>query len=179
MWHSQEMDQQYPIGRFSWPASLTTEQRQEVLQHIEMLPLAMREAVAGLNEDQLDTPYREGGWTVRQVVHHVADSHMHSYIRCKFAVNEDKPLIKPYDEGFWADYEDGAHAPINVSLAILDGLHARWANWFRSLNDTQWERAFVHPENGPMRLDITAGLYAWHGRHHTAHIIHLREHQGW
>lgn len=173
------MDLRYPIGRFAWPASLSGEEREEALLHLELLPTTMRRAVAGLNESQLETPYREGGWTVRQVVHHVADSHMHSYLRCKFAVNEDQPLIKPYDEAFWAAYEDGANAPIEWSLSILDGLHARWTRWFRSLDDSQLARVFVHPENGPMRVDVTIGLYAWHGRHHAAHITNLREREGW
>lgn len=173
------MDPRYPAGQYEWPASLNHKERQEALLVLESLPSQMRDAVAGLTPAQLETPYRDGGWTVRQVVHHVADSHMHSYIRCKFAMSENSPVIKPYAEKIWAAFEDGANEPLESSLAILTGLHSRFTRWFRSLQDSDWERAFVHPENGPMRLDVTLGLYAWHSRHHLAHITELRRRMQW
>lgn len=173
------MDLRYPVGKYDWPASLDAAAREQSLVTLESLPSRLREALAGLAPDQLDTPYRDGGWTVRQVVHHLADSHMHSYLRCKFAVCEENPAIKAYDEAQWARYEDAAHDPVESSLAILTGLHARWVRWFRSLEEGDWSRQFVHPENGPMRLDMTASLYAWHSRHHLAHITELRRRLQW
>jgi hypothetical protein len=173
------MDLRYPIGKYDWPASLDSAARQQSLATLESFPSRLEEALAGLSPAQLDTPYRDGGWSVRQVVHHLADSHMHSYLRCKFAASEENPIIKAYDEARWARFEDGAHEPAESSLAILTGLHARWVRWFRSLEEGDWPRQFVHPENGPMRLDVTAGLYAWHSRHHLAHITELRRRLQW
>ncbi|WP_028551836.1 YfiT family bacillithiol transferase [Paenibacillus sp. UNC451MF] len=169
----------YPIGRFEWSGDITPEQRQLWIEDIEQLPVQLRNAVRGLTEDQLNEPYRPGGWTVRQVVHHVADSHMNSVIRFKLALTEQQPTIKPYDEGAWAELTDSREASIELSLALLDQLHERWGRLLRSLNSEQWERTFVHPDSGIVRLDVNLGTYAWHGRHHTAHITQLRLRNEW
>ena len=172
-------DPRYPIGKYSRPESISKAQRESFLQDIEELPSNMQRAVAGLSAEQLDTPYRDGGWTLRQVVHHVADSHMHSYIRCKFAKSMENPTIMPYDEQIWAAYDDGANAPVEVSLGLLISLHSRWVRWLRSLNDSDFARTLVHPENGPLTLDHVMALYSWHSRHHTAHITALRTANRW
>lgn len=148
------------------------------LEEIAVTPAKMRAAVAGLSETQLDTPYRPEGWTVRQVVHHVPDSHMHCYIRMKWALTEDQPTIKPYNEADWAKLPDSS-GPIDVSLNLLESLHARWASLMRSFTEAEWKRSFLHPELGPRTLEQTIPLYAWHGRHHEAHITRLRERMGW
>jgi len=135
--------------------------------------------VAGLDAQQLNTPYRDGGWTVRQVVHHVPESHMHAYIRFKLALTEDNPVIKPYDEAAWAKLPDVAHTPIETSLTMLDALHERWARMLRAMDEADWKRTFRHPELGPVKLEGNLALYAWHGKHHTAHITKLRERNGW
>jgi hypothetical protein len=135
--------------------------------------------VKGLSDEQLDTPYRPDGWTVRQVVHHVADSHVNSYCRFKLALTEDNPSIKGYDENLWAQLTDGRGGPVEVSLRLLECLHSRWVALLRSLGEAEWKRTFHHSELGPVRLDQNAGLYAWHGRHHTAHITGLRDRMGW
>jgi hypothetical protein len=145
---------------------------------IAELPMRMRAAVAGLTDAQLETPYRPGGWTVRQVVHHVADSHLHAYIRLKFALTEEQPTIKPYDQDAWAALPD-CRLPIEASLALLDGVHARWAALYRSLAPEQFERVFHHPETGLVTVDGQLQLYAWHSRHHVAHITSLRAREGW
>jgi len=144
---------------------------------IAELPTRLRAAVAGLTDAQLDTPYRPGGWTVRQVVHHVADSHLNAYIRLKFALTEEKPAIKPYDQDAWAGLAD-SRLPVEMSLATLDGVHARWTGLYRSLTDEQFGRTFRHPEIGTVTLDRQLQMYAWHGRHHVAHITALREREG-
>ena len=149
------------------------------LSEIEQAPSNLRAAVRGLSDGQLDTPYREGGWTVRQVVHHLPDSHMNSYIRFKLALTEDDPAIKPYMEDRWADLPDSKQAAIDVSLALLDALHQRWLMVLRNMPESAWRRAFLHPELGPTTLDKALALYAWHGRHHVAHITQLRHRQGW
>jgi hypothetical protein len=143
------------------------------------LPQDLRSAVDGLEDAQLDTPYREGGWTVRQVVHHVADSHMNCYLRIKFALTEAAPTIMPYDENAWAALHDGADAPVEWSLALVEALHARLLMLLQSLSSTAWQRTFVHPENGPLKLETVALLYAWHSKHHVAHITALRAAKGW
>jgi uncharacterized damage-inducible protein DinB len=143
------------------------------------LPQDLRAAVDGLDDEQLDTPYREGGWTVRQVVHHMADSHMNCYLRIKFALTEDAPTIKPYDEKMWAGLHDGADAPVEWSLTLVEALHARLLMLLHSLKAEQWQRVFVHPENGSLGLQTVALLYAWHSRHHVAHITALRAAKGW
>ena len=165
------LDARYPIGKFSRPSSIAKEPREPWLRDLEQFPALLRAAVDGLDEAQLDTPYREGGWTIRQVVHHVADSHMHSYIRCKFALSMENPTIMPYAEEVWAEYADAARAPVELSLRLLECLHARWTMWLRSLGEEDFGRTLVHPENGPMTLGVVVALYAWHGRHHLAHVL--------
>ena len=173
-------DPRYPIGPFQLTDDkLTDEQRQELIAQFAAAPARLRAAVAGLNDAQLDTPYREGGWTVRQLAHHVADSHMNGYIRVKFALTEDVPTIKPYDENTWVKLGDTPATPIETSLNLLEALHERWANLFRSLTLEEFARTFRHPELGTLSLNRQLALYAWHGRHHTAHVTALRERMGW
>jgi len=172
-------DPRYPIGKFSYTAPLTSEQKQQYLADIEQTPTCLRAALRGLSDQQLDTPYREGGWTPRQVAHHVADSHMNSYIRFKLALTEEEPPIKPYAENLWAELPEAKHAPVEVSLALLDSLHQRWMLMLRAFTDAEWKRTFRHLEMGPMSLEKTLALYSWHGRHHVAHITGLRNKMGW
>jgi uncharacterized damage-inducible protein DinB len=172
-------DLRYPIGRFVPDAAPSPDTRAGHITAIAGLPARMRQAVAGLSDQQLNTPYREGGWTVRQVVHHVPDSHLNAYIRFKLAVTEQNPTIKAYDETAWAQLKDSELTPVEVSLALLQSLHARWAVLLRSLRPEDFARTFVHPESGPHNLDWLLGLYAWHGNHHVAHITSLRERMGW
>ncbi|QAY65976.1 YfiT family bacillithiol transferase [Paenibacillus protaetiae] len=173
------MDVRYPIGTFEHKGDISGEQLQEWIRVIAGQPAKLREAVAGLNEEQLDTPYRDGGWTIRQVVHHLADSHMNCYIRFKLALTEDTPVIKTYEEQLWAELEDGRTMPAEVSLVLFEQLHARWEVLLHSLTAEQWGKAFAHPVNGLTRLDYAAGLYAWHGNHHIRHITALRERMNW
>lgn len=172
-------DPRYPIGRFSAPAEYTRELRARSIEELAAHPARLRRAVAGLSESQLDTPYREGGWTVRQVVHHMADANMNGYIRCKLAVTADAPAITPYDEDRWAATADGGSAPVEWSLSLLEPLHARWVVFLRSLSDADGARAFVHAVTGPTTVDKAMALYAWHGNHHIAHITELRQRMGW
>jgi hypothetical protein len=172
-------DLSFPIGKFIAVAPATPAVRAAAIAGIAALPQAMRDAVSGLGDAQLDTPYRPGGWTVRQLVHHVADSHMNGFIRLKLALTEDNPTIKPYDEKTWADLAD-TRMPIAVSLDILDNVHARWDVVNRALTPAQFERTFFHPElNKSLTLDAQVQLYAWHSQHHVAHITGLRQRQGW
>ena len=174
-----ETDLRYPIGKFQRPESTSDDQRRASIQTIEEAPSKIRAAVAGLNDQQLDTPYRPGGWTVRQTVHHVADSHMNAFSRFKLALTEDVPTIKPYLEARWAELAD-AKGPIGPSLDILEGLHNRWIALLRSLTPKDLAREFMHPEHGKtISLDQNLVLYAWHSRHHTAHITALRERNSW
>jgi hypothetical protein len=166
-------DLQYPIGRFSFPESSTPEERQTWIREIARTPQDLRAAVAGLSEQQLDTPYRPGGWTVRQVVHHIPDSHMNAFVRFKLALTEDQPIIKPYDEARWATLADAA-LPIQPSLDLLDALHVRWVRILESMSGRDYQRTFMHPESGAWRLDQYLAQYAWHGRHHVAHIRSLQ-----
>lgn len=172
-------DLRYPVGKFQFPESVSREERNGFVSQIAETPARLRSAVAGLGEAQLDTPYRPGGWTVRQVVHHVPDSHLNSYTRFRLALTEEEPTIKPYAEDRWAELADARTAPIEVSLRLLECLHSRWVGLLRSLSEEQWKRAFRHPDLGPIRLEQNAALYAWHGRHHVAHIANLRERLGW
>lgn len=172
---STNMDLRYPIGRFAPPERITPEQLQEWINELARLPDALRHAVEGLSQQQLDTPYRPGGWTVRQLVHHLPDSHLNCYQRYRLALTEDSPRIKAYNQTAWAELVDAKSAPIEPSLQLLAGLHARWILLLQSLSPAQWQRTFQHPENGQMRLDTTAGLYAWHSRHHLAHIVNFRK----
>ena len=171
-------DPRYPVGKFSYSGPPSAEQKREYLDNIEQTPARMRAAVSGLTDAQLNTPYREGGWTVRQVVHHVPDSHMNSYIRFKLALTEEGPTIKPYLEDRWAELPD-SQQPIEVSLVMLESLHRRWMVILRNLGEADWKRTFSHPELGSMTLEKNLALYSWHGRHHVAHITSLREKMGW
>ncbi|HEX8848873.1 MAG TPA: bacillithiol transferase BstA [Gemmatimonadaceae bacterium] len=173
-------DLRYPVGRFSYTATAPDPARRAgFIDDIAQLPQRLRKAVQGLDDARLDTPYRPGGWTVRQVVHHVPDSHMNAYVRFKLALTEDTPRIKPYDEAKWAELRDGRTGPLAPSLAILDGLHDRWTVLLRSMTPTDFERTLEHPENGVMTLDRMLALYAWHSRHHLAHITELARREGW
>jgi DinB superfamily len=172
-------DLRYPAGKFRFPETITGEERSKFVEQIAEAPLRLRSAVTGLGDSQLDTPYRPGGWTVRQVVHHVPDSHLNSYTRFRLALTEDEPTIKPYFEDRWAELPDARTAPVEVSLRLLECLHSRWVGLLRSLSDEQWKRTFRHPDLGLISLEQNAALYAWHGRHHVAHITNLRERMGW
>jgi uncharacterized damage-inducible protein DinB len=172
-------DLQYPIGKFAVPTDVPALLRSQWIEEIAQTPARLRGAADGLKDDQLGTPYRPGGWTIRQVVHHVPDSHMNAYVRFKLALTEDTPTIKLYAENLWAELEDGRGAALEVSLSLLETLHRRWALLLRSLREEDWSRTFRHPELGVRRLDQTLALYAWHGRHHTAHITTLRQRKGW
>jgi hypothetical protein len=169
----------YPIGKFQWEDNLSDARRKEMIDQITETPVKFRAAVAGFTEQQFDTPYREGGWTVRQLVHHLADSHMNAYIRFKLALTEDEPTIKTYEQERWAETVDSRTAPAEISLSLLDGLHHRWAMLLRAMSAADFARRFTHPEHGKMTLERLLGLYAWHGRHHTAHVTGLRERMGW
>lgn len=173
-------DLRYPIGKFSPPASLSPQERAAAVSIITELPAKLRAAVNGLSDQQLDTPYRNGGWTIRQTVHHVADSHSQASSRVRMAVTEDWPTVAPYQESLWAELPDARTMPVEVSLEILNGVHARWAALLQSLKEEDWTgRGYRHPENGMQSLERVATLYAWHGRHHTAHINGLRQRMGW
>ncbi len=172
-------DPRYPIGKFTFDGTLTTDQKKQYLNDIQQTPAQLRAAVAGLSEQQLNTPYREGGWTVRQLAHHVPDSHMNAYIRFKLALTENEPTIRPYMEDRWAELPESKQEPIEVSLALLDSLHQRWAMVLRNIADADWKRNFRHPEMGLLSLEKTLALYSWHGRHHVAHVTSLREKMGW
>lgn len=177
---SKKLDtQRYPIGPFERPATVSAADRDRYLQHLAALPEAVHTAVDGLSGDQLDTPYRSEGWTVRQVVHHLADSHMNGSIRFRWALTEDDPPIKAYDQVGWAELDDARRMDPAPSLALLDGLHARWVQLGRSLAADDWARTFQHPKSGRMTLGEALALYAWHGRHHTAHVTTLRGRKGW
>jgi hypothetical protein len=163
-------DARYPIGRFEWPKSVAEEERALLLERVAAAPGRLRTLVTGLTDRQLDTPYREGGWTVRQVVHHLPDSHMNSYVRFKLALTEEEPVIKPYDEAAWALLGDTKETPVSTSLVLLEALHVRWVTLMRGLTEQQWARAMRHPEHGLLRLDRVLALYAWHGDHHIGHV---------
>ena len=172
-------DPRYPIGKFEAPTAYTPESRAALIAQIAAAPGALRLAVAGLTVAQLDTPYREGGWTVRQVAHHVPDSHANAYVRVRLALTEDEPLVKTYNEAKWAELIDARTLPAEVSLALLDALHLRWVVLWNSLSDAQWKRAYRHPEYGTVSLEWVLSQYAWHGRHHVAQIAALRAARGW
>jgi uncharacterized damage-inducible protein DinB len=175
-----QTDPRYPVGKFNRPSNvLTAGERRDFVDQIAATPARMREAVAGLNESQLDTPYRDGGWTVRQVVHHVPDSHMNAYTRVKLALTEEQPTIKPYDEAAWAKLNDVRDTPIETSLVLLETLHSRWDTILRAMTDADFERTLMHPDMGVMTLDEVIAMYAWHGRHHVGHITSLRARSGW
>lgn len=173
-------DLRYPIGRFSYPDTVTDQLRQHWIGRIAGTPAALRAAVAGLSPEQLDTPYRPGGWTVRQVVHHLPDGHVNAYVRIRLALTEAEPPIKPYAEDRWAQLHDALVAPPEVSLTLLEALHHRWVLLLRSLGPAEFARTCWHPERGAaITVDFLTALYAWHGDHHVAHITSLRERMGW
>ena len=172
-------DLRYPIGRLQRPDSLSDAERRSAIEAIAATPGNMRAAVRGLDDAQLDTPYRPGGWTVRQVVHHVPDSHLNAYIRFKWTLTEDTPAIKTYDEAAWATLDDSRTTPVETSLTMLDVLHDRWIRLLRSMAPADYSRKLIHPENGPMTLDAMLATYQWHGAHHVAHIVNLRKRNGW
>jgi uncharacterized damage-inducible protein DinB len=173
------MDPSYPIGKFEMPKEITAARRLQAIEEIASTPTKMRAAVKGLNDAQLDTPYRAGGWTVRQVVHHVPDSHLNAYVRLKLALTEEKPTIKPYNEAAWAELADSKLTPIEVSQNLLDAVHVRFVQLWRSLKPEQFSRPLIHPESGERNVDWLLFLYEWHGKHHTAHITELRKQKGW
>ena len=173
------MDPRYPIGKFELPKEVTPALRQTAIEETAATPAKVRAAVAGLSDTQLNTPYREGGWTVRQVVHHLVDSHMNAYVRWRLALTETQPTIRPYDESEWAKLEDARNAPVEVSLKLLEALHERWVRLLHSVKTEQYARTLLHPEHGVRNLDWLLFLYSWHGKHHTAHITELRKQKGW
>jgi len=172
-------DLSFPIGRFQRPAEFTDASRAAAVAVIASSPADLRAAVRGLNDSQLDTPYRPGGWTVRQLVHHLPDSHLNAYVRTRLALTEDNPTIKPYQEQLWAELADAKTMPVEVSLTLLDALHERWVALLRTFGHAEFSRRLVHPQNGPMTLDSLVALYAWHGKHHVAHVMALRGRSGW
>lgn len=172
-------DLRYPIGKFQAPAEYNTIVRKLNIQQLEEMPAQLRAAVKGLSNEQLSEPYRKGGWTLRQVVHHLADSHLNAYVRFKLAMTEDIPTIKPYNEKAWAGLEDSVKADVEVSLVLVKSLHQRLVMMLKSLDDKQFARSYMHPETGKGSVDRMLALYAWHGRHHIAHITTLRESNAW
>ena len=173
------MDLSYPIGRFDFKQVVDPARYAELIEEIAAAPGAFRAAVQGLDEAQLETPYRPGGWTVRQTVHHVADSHMNSFIRFRLALTENAPTIVPYNQAAWGELADSHSAPVEWSLNLIESLHSRWVVLLQAMSDAEFSRTFRHPELGLVRLDTNMALYAWHGRHHAAHITGLRERSGW
>jgi uncharacterized damage-inducible protein DinB len=172
-------DLRYPIGKLERKSALSPDERRAAIEAIAAAPARLRTAVRDLGDSQLDTPYRPGGWTVRQLVHHVADSHMNAYTRFRLALTEDNPTIKPYDEAAWAELPDMRAMPVAVSLDLLDRLHERMVFMLRATPASAFARPLTHPENGPMTIDALLNVYAWHGRHHTAHVTALRERMKW
>jgi hypothetical protein len=172
-------DLRFPVGRFDAKADVPRSERTRLIESVAATPARLRAAVTGFTEAQLDTPYRDGGWSVRQVVHHVPDSHMNAYVRFKLALTEDAPTIKPYNEARWAELEDSRTTPIETSLVLLEAVHDRWDRILRAMSDADFDRPLVHPEMGNLNLWFMLRLYEWHGRHHAAHITSLREREGW
>ena len=169
----------YPIGRFEASSDRSDEARRRRIRDIAQLPGQLAQAIHGLGDAELDAPYRPGGWTIRQVVHHLADSHLNAFVRLRLALTEDEPVIKPYDQASWASLPDAAAGPVAPSIAILDGLHRRWASLLETLPPEAFSRTARHPEVGPITIDWILDQYAWHGRHHVAHILAARERNGW
>jgi hypothetical protein len=172
-------DLRYPIGPFAAAQHVSAGERATFIEQIAACPAELRRAVAGLSDAQLDTPYRPGGWTVRQVVHHVPDSHLNAYVRIKLALTEDEPTIRTYEEARWAELPEARTAPPELSLSLLEALHARWTLLLRSLEPAQFARSFRHPDHGRMAVDTALAMYAWHSRHHVAHVTTLRAREGW
>jgi hypothetical protein len=169
----------YPIGKFSRPEALTPQDHKAAIASLAALPENLRSAVSGLTPHQLDTPYRQGGWTVRQLVHHVADSHLNAYVRIRLALTEDWPTIKPYDQSLWAELPDARIAPVELSLELLDALHQRLVLLLESLTEADWQRGYNHPESGRQTIVQVLAMYEWHSRHHVAHVTELRKRMGW
>ena len=174
-----QKDPRYPIGKFDYNITVTKEMRSEFIKTIEALPSQLRKEVENLSQQQLDTPYRDDGWTIRQVVHHIPDSHINSYVRFKLALTEDNPQIKTYEEHLWSELQDTFNTPIEVSLNLLESLHKRWVILLNSLTDEQFEKTFQHPEWKNITLSKTLALYSWHSKHHLAHITELKKKMGW
>ena len=173
-------DPRYPLGRFTIEGEITPTRRDAWIAEIAEAPAELRKAVHRLTDAQFDTPYRVGGWTVRQVVHHLPDSHLNAYLRFKLALTEENPTIRPYQEALWAELPDTAGTSIGVSLVMLEALHRRWVILLRAMKEPEWARTFFHPEQQKaLRLDRILAMYAWHGRHHVAHITSLRDRMGW
>ncbi|HEX8170487.1 MAG TPA: bacillithiol transferase BstA [Thermoanaerobaculia bacterium] len=173
-------DPRFPVGKYQRNDHLNDDERRASIDVLAAAPARLREAIAGLTDAQLDTPYRDGGWTLRQVVHHLPDSHLNAYMRVKLALTEDAPTIRPYDEAAWAQLSDSRDTPVDVSLALFEALHARWTTLLRALRPDDFARTFKHPEHkGDFTLDDVVGMYAWHSRHHVAHITTTRERMGW
>ncbi|WP_168118950.1 YfiT family bacillithiol transferase [Paenibacillus sp. HB172176] len=174
------MNQRFPIGSFNHEGSITRETREQWIEEIANLPCQLEKAVDGLSEKQLDTPYRDGGWTLRQVVHHIGDSHMNSILRFKLALTEEQPTIRPYQEELWAELADSVSEPVGTSLALIESIHRRWVTLLNAMKDEQFARTFFHPASEEIiRLDYALGMYAWHGRHHLAHISSLKTRMNW
>ena len=172
-------DPRYPIGTFSRAAAYSVDERERAVELISELPERLYNAVNDLTNSQIDTPYRTDGWTVRQLVHHIADSHMHAFTRIRYALTEARPVIRAYDEKAWAELPDALTAPAAWSLELIESLHGRWVVLLEQIRADQWQCAYIHPENGPTTIEQAVQLYAWHGRHHVAHITHLRAARGW
>jgi hypothetical protein len=173
------MDLRYPIGKYE-PQPFSTKQKEAWLHDIKFLPQAVENAILNLDRAQIHTPYREGGWTIQQLIHHIADSHINAYCRFKLGVTENNPSIRPYEEKLWAELDDVKEIPVNISITLLYALHTRWHSMLKNFPDTIWERTVVHPEHGKIfTLWYLFGMYAWHGKHHVAHITSLRERNNW
>ncbi|GJM30302.1 MAG: putative metal-dependent hydrolase YfiT [Cyclobacteriaceae bacterium] len=176
----EEINLKYPIGKFKAPYRVTTQDRERYIMDLEKLPGKLRTGVESLTEAQLDVPYRKHGWTVRQVVHHLSDSHLNSYIRFKLSLTENQPIIKSYDEKAWAELPDSQQGPVEFSLDLLESIHRRWVYLLRNMKESDWKKSFRHPEtNKVIPLDLNLSLYSWHGKHHLAHIESLISRQGW
>ena len=171
-------DLSFPIGKYDKDTKITPEQRKQFIKEIAELPNTLRQAVENLSDGQLDSPYRPGGWTVRQVIHHVGDSHMNSFIRFKLALSEDNPTIRPYAEDLWAETEE-YKMPVDVSLGLINSIHRRWATLLGSMSDEDFARTLNHTETGAWTLENLLGMYVWHGAHHAAHINNLKKRNGW
>jgi hypothetical protein len=175
----QQTDLRYPIGSPSRADAFSVTERHAAIENIRRLPQELGSAVEGWSDERLDTPYRPGGWRVRQLVHHVADSHLNAYTRVRLALTEERPTIRPYQEALWAELDDASKGPVAVSLELLRALHTRWVKLFLSLDEQQWKRTFLHPESGQRTVEQALMLYDWHGRHHTAHVTGLAARMGW
>lgn len=175
---STSIDPRYPIGRYQ-PQPFSEQQRNEWLNDIRLLPTLLEHAVSTLDEHQYDTPYREGGWTIKQLVHHVADSHMNGYTRLRLGLTETNPTVKPYEEKEWARLRDSEVLPANISITLLHALHTRWYETLKAISGEQWDRTIFHPVNKEMTLWNLFGQYSWHGRHHLAHITEAKKAHGW